>query len=621
MNQKELKAQLPKSADITNVCYEGSELIVYTKNKDYFKTCTEDIKKIVNTIKKRIEVRADPSIIKDPESTQELIKKLVPEEAGIKDIYFETEFAKVVIHAEKPGLVIGKNGETLNTIKEKTLWTPEIKRAPVIDSEIVRSVRKMLHKEADYRKKFLNDLGSKIYEEGKPVEWLRIATLGAFQEVGRSCILVQTPQSSVLLDCGLATGYGHKDNPFPYLSAPEFHIQDLDAVILTHAHTDHAGLIPYLYEYGYRGPVYCTEPTRDLAALLQLDYIQICQRENSKPYYSSKAIEEFVKHAVCLNYGEVSDITPDMRLTLQNAGHILGSSSVHLHVGDGFYNLVYTGDLKYEHDDRLMERAFTGYTRMEALILESTYGKKSPVTLDYSDAEKELLTQIKKTIDRGGRVIIPAFAVGRSQNIIAALAENDINVPVYLDGMIWDATGIYTAYPEFLSKKIQTLILHKAKNPFIDPRIKGIGSSKERQEVMNSVHPAVILTTSGMLQGGPVMEYLHTFSHDPKNMLIFVGYQAEGTTGRRIQKGWKRVQLDNGKEMELNLEIVTIEGFSDHNYQHQTLKYFQDLKCKPKKIILNHGESSSCIELARTLHNIFKIETVAPKNLEIIRLK
>jgi len=615
---EDISSALPKNAMISDICYEGSEIILYTKNKEFFRTCTELIKKIVNKVKKRIEIRADPSIVLDEEKTKELIKSVVPKEAGIADIYFEPEFAKVVIHSEKPGLVIGKNGETLNEIREKTFWTPNIKRAPVIDSEVIRSIRKMLHKEAGYRKKFLNELGKKIYTPGKEVDWIRFTALGGFREVGRSCILLQTPQSKVLLDCGLSVASNTK--PFPYLDAPEFSIQGLDAVVITHAHMDHAGMVPYLYEYGYRGPLYCTRPTRDLMALLNLDYIQICQRENKKPPYSSKGIEEAIKHCVALEYGEVSDITCDMRLTLQNAGHLLGSSTAHIHIGDGLYNVLYTGDLKYEKT-KLFEKASTDYARAETVIIESTYGSSEDSLPSHTAGEENLVDIVKKTIEKGGRVLVPCFAVGRSQDVIAILADSNIDVPIYLDGMLWDATAIHTAYPEFMAKSVQNQILHKGKNPFIDPRLKGIGSSKEREAVLNSVHPAVVLSTSGMLVGGPAIEYLQNFSEKPNNTLLFVGYQAEGTMGRRIQKGWKQIQLDNGKSIELKLGIETVQGLSGHSDQKQLLSFIEHLKNKPRKMVINHGENSKCVDLARTIHKTLKVETNTPKNLETVRLK
>ncbi len=614
----EIKKELPKEAEISDSSYEGSEIIFYTRNKEFFRTSSDMIRKIVRNIKKRVEVRADPSIVMEEEKTTEFIKDTVPKDAGIKDIYFEPEFSKVVIHAEKPGLVIGKNGETLIKIKEKTFWTPEIRRAPVIDSEIIKSIRKMLHRESKYRKKFLDDLGKKIYSPSKDVEWIRFTALGGFREVGRSCILLQTPQSTVMLDCGINVG-AVSQKPFPYLDAPEFHIQDLDAVVVSHAHLDHCGLLPYLYEYGYRGPLYGTRPNRDLMTLLQLDYVQICQRENKKPPYTSKGIEEMLKHCVTLEYGEVSDITPDMRLTLQNAGHIMGSATTHIHIGDGLYNVLYSGDIKYENT-KLFERTSTDYNRVESLILESTYGNKEDILPSHAEGEKSLVEAAKKTLARGGRAVIPSFAVGRAQDAITMLVDSDIDAPIYLDGMLWDATAIHTAYPEFMAKPIQTRILHKGKNPFVDPRLKGIGSQKERREVLDSTHPCVVLATSGMLSGGPVMEYLQHFADNPKNMLIFVGYQAEGTLGRRIQKGWKQVQLENGKSIELALEIETIQGLSGHSDHNQLLQFVGRLP-RPKRIFTNHGESVKCVELARTIHKIYKVETNAPKVLETIRLK
>ena len=614
-----IKSELPSNAMISDISYEGSEIILYTKSRDFFCESGSLIRKIVSSVKKRIEVRADPGILLAEEKAVEMIKKIVPKEAGIRDIYFEPEFAKVVIHTEKPGLVIGKSGETLAAVKEKTFWTPDIKRAPVIDSEVIRSIRKMLHKEASYRKKFMNKLGEKIYSPGKEVEWIRLSALGAFREVGRSCMLLQTPQSNVMLDCGIAVS-ALSTKPFPYLDMPEFHLQDLDAVIVSHAHLDHIGLVPYLYEYGYKGPLYCTRPTRDLAALLQLDYIQICQRENKKPLYTSKGIEEAIKHCIPLDYGEVTDITPDMRITLQNAGHLLGSSTVHVHIGDGLYNILYTGDMKYEKT-KLFERASTDYARVEALIIESTYGGAEDMLPSHRDGEKFLADIVRKTIERGGRVLRPSFAVGRAQDVIAILVESGIDVPIYLDGMLWDATAIHKAYPEFLSKDIQTLILHKGKNPFSDSRLKGIGSQKERLEVLNSNHPAVIIATSGMLVGGPAIEYLQNFAANEKNMLLFVGYQAEGTTGRRIQKGWKNIQLDNGKMLELNLEIATVQGLSGHSDRSQLIRFIRNLKAKPRKVIINHGDNTNCIELAHGIYKEFKIETIAPRNLETIRFR
>jgi hypothetical protein len=611
-----IKDELPSNAMISEIRYEGCEIILYTKNAEFFKHSTEMIKKIVNKIKKRIEVRADPSMVADEEKTTKFIKNTVPKEAELRDIFFEPEFAKVIIHAQKPGLVIGKNGDLMRSLKEETLWTPEVKRAPVIDSAVIKQIRKMLHQEADYRKKFLHKLGEKIYSETSDVEYIRTTFLGGFREVGRSCILLQTSNSNALLDCGISVG--NPDSPFPLLESPEFQIQKLDAVVISHPHMDHCGFVPFLYEHGFKGPCYATRPTRDLSALLQLDYLGICQRENNKAPYTSKGIEEMIKHCITLDYGEVTDITPDVRLTLENAGHLLGSSLVHLNIGNGFYNILYTSDMKYNRT-RLFDPASTNFTRVEGMIIESTYGSEARTS--YTDAQLNLIENIRKIIDKDGRVLIPSFAVGRAQEIIAILADTNIDVPIFLDGMIWDATAIHTAYPEFMNKNIQTKILHKGKNPFIDERLKTIGSSKEREEVLEKPGPYVIISTSGMLTGGPALNYLKEFADDPKNGLIFVGYQGEGTLGRRIQKGWTRVQLSDGTDIELKLQIMTTPGLGGHSDQKELIAFTSHLQTKPRKILINHGESKNTIELAKALHKNIQTETTSPRNLETIRFK
>jgi hypothetical protein len=260
--------------------------------------------------------------------------------------------------------------------------------------------------------------------------------------------------------------------------------------------------------------------------------------------------------------------------------------------------------------------------------MESTYGEKDAIQPSRKSAEDKLIDNVKKTIERGGKVLIPSFAVGRAQEIMCILDEaqrNDgFDVPIYLEGMLWDATAIHTTYPEDLNKNLQHQIFHKDRNPFTSDIFKRVGSSEEREDVITSPDPAIVLSTSGMLTGGPVMEYLKKLATDEKNMLLFVGYQAEGTMGRRIQKGWTEIPVheENKRRMvELNLEVETIEGLSGHSDRNQLINFVNALKSKPNKIFTVHGDENSCIELARTLHKIFNRETIPPKNLETYRLK
>jgi len=206
---------------------------------------------------------------------------------------------------------------------------------------------------------------------------------------------------------------------------------------------------------------------------------------------------------------------------------------------------------------------------------------------------------------------------------MAILVENNFQYPVFIDGMIWDATGIYTAYPEYLSRRIQKKIFNN-QDPFLSDIFKRISSTADREKSWEE-KPCVIISTSGMLVGGPAIEHLKALAEDPKNTLIFVGYQAEGTFGRRIQKGWKEIpfKTENGKtvSINLNMEVQTIDGMSGHSDRNQLLSFIHHLSAKPDKVIVCHGENQKAVDLARTIHKLFRVETVAPRNLESLRLK
>jgi len=622
---KELQEKLPHDAKISEVKFEGSEIMIYTKSKEFFGNNEGYIRDLVKGLKKRIEVRPDLSITTDMEATKKAIMDIVPKDAGIKAVYFEPEMGKVVIEAQKPGLVIGKGGETFKRIKKETYWLPKIERAPAIDSDVVRAVRNFLHSEIDYRKKFLNKVGMKINtpvteELDKRDEWVRVSALGGFRQVGRSAVFVQTPHSNVLLDCGIDPG----SDKTPLLNLPEFNMENLDAIIASHAHLDHVGFIPYLYKQGYKGPMYCTAPTRDLMVLLCMDYIDVCQNEGKELYYNKKDIEKAVKHSITLDYGEVSDITPNMRLTLQPASHLLGSSLVHLHIGEGLHNILYTGDLKYG-PSRLFEPAFTDFQRIETLILESTYGSAEDTLPPRKDTEEQFFRIINETMKNGGKVLIPSFAVGRAQETMALLGSNpSFEYPVYMEGMLWDATAIHTAYPEYLSRYLQRSIFKYGKNPFLASMFRRV-APKERNGVIDSAEPAVIIATSGMLIGGPAVEYLKGLAPNKKNTLLFVGYQAEGTLGRRIQKGWREIPMQDAsgrtRTLPIEMNIETIHGLTGHSGRNQLINFVRHLASRPERIIIDHGESRKCTELARDLHKICRCETMAPKNMETVRLK
>ncbi len=633
---KEIIDQMvPREAKIADVEFEGPELVIYVKNPEVIMQDGDLIKNLAKILKKRISVRPDPEVLLPPERAEEMIKQLVPADAEITNISFDPSVGEVLIEAKKPGLVIGKNGETLRLITQKVHWAPRVIRTPPIQSQTIYSVRQILQSESRDRRKFLRQVGRNIYRKPElKSEWIRITGLGGFREVGRSALLLQTNESFVLVDFGVnVAALNDPKKAFPHFEAPEFRyvLNEglLDAIIITHAHLDHSGLLPYLFRFNlFDGPIYATPPTRDLMVLLQKDFIEIQQSNGIEPLYRPRDIKEVIKHTITLDYGEVRDISPDLRLTLHNAGHILGSSIAHLHVGNGLHNVAVTGDFKFI-PTRLFEPAANRFPRLETLVMESTYGASNDYQMPRDEAEKKLIEVIHQTIKRGGKVLIPAMAVGRAQEIMMVLEEyarvGGIEVPIYLDGMIWEATAIHTAYPEYLSKHLREQIFHEGYNPFLNPVFKSVANSKERQDIIDSGEPAIIIATSGMLVGGPSVEYFKQLASDPRNSIIFVSYQAEGTLGRQIQRGMKEIPLigEGGKTeaIRINMEVHTIDGFSGHADRRELISYIARVRPRPERVITVHGEPQKCLDLASSIHKKFGISTRAPNNLDAIRLK
>jgi len=629
----EVVKALPSTANIAEADFEGANIILYTKNKKFFLEGGENIKKVVDDIKKRIELRSDPSLCLNQDKTKEIISKLIPEDAGETKIIFDPQRSRLIIEAEKPGIVIGKQGSILKEIKEKTLWSPSVRRRPSIPCPLIENIRNVLYENNDYRKKFLNKIGKDIYDDWtreKRTGWVRVSCLGAAREVGRSCFLLQTPHSNVLLDCGINIAANNKQDMFPILEAPEFNIQNLNAVIISHAHLDHIGTLPWLFKMGYKGPVYCTAPTRDIGALLCLDLIDIANKESGDALYGSGDVKEMVKHAVCLDYEEVSDITSDIRITLYNAGHNLGSSLVHMHIGNGLHNFVYTGDFNYETSS-LLPPAVTKFPRVESVMMEATYGTRKEIVSTRKDSEDLLLKIIKKTAERKGKVLMPVLGVGRSQEIMVilekAMREGRLDkMPIYIQGMVWDVVAIHTAYPDFFNYAVKKLIFQKDTNPFMSDIFKRVGSQKEMQEVKDGAGPYIVMATSGMLTGGASLGYFKHFAENPKNTLVLTSYQGAGSLGRRLEEGEKEVVFVEGgsKKQEVTkvmMEVYSLKGFSGHSSFNNLMNWVSKVEPRPRKFIVVHAEQSRCIELASNIYQNLRVETNSPKLLESIRLR
>ena len=624
--REEVRRLVPSSLDITSIEFEGPTVVIYTKDFDKFAENSNITKTLANGLKKRVDIRPDPASLKDSDEVEAKIREMVPD-VDIAGFYFDFDTGVVTVEADNPGAITGKGGQMLNDIRKETGWNIQPVRAPPIRSKTISDVRGYMRYSREERQAILKRVAKRIArpmrENYEP--FVRVTTLGGFRQVGRSASLLMTRDSKILIDCGVDP----TNDSSPYFNAPELMpLTDIDAVVITHAHMDHCGLLPVLFKFGYDGPVYCTAPTRDIMALMQLDFIKLANAENRKQPYDSGDVRKEILHVIPLQYEKTTDIAPDVRLTLYNAGHILGSSMAHFNVGNGFHNVVFSGDTKYEKT-WLFNPANTRFIRLESLIMESTYGGRNDMQASRTDASKELHDLLQRATENGGKVLIPVFAVGRSQEVMLVIEEMMRNgrlpkMNVYLDGMIWEATAIHTAYPEFLNTSLKTQIFQQNENPFLSPIFKRVDSASMREDICHTRDPCIVLATSGMMTGGPVMEYFKEWVDSPENWLLFVGYQSEGSMGRKVQRGLEEVTVrDKGREITLpvRMNVETVDGFSGHSDRKQLMRFISSLEPRPSKILIGHGEERKCTDLASSIYQKYRIDTKAPMNLETIRLR
>ncbi|MDA4129953.1 MAG: beta-CASP ribonuclease aCPSF1 [Thaumarchaeota archaeon] len=620
---------IPATAEITRVEYEGPRIALYSKNPKFLQQNSYIVSDVVNLVKRRLVVRTDKSIRKEEQEAQDLILHSVPPEAGVENIFFDGAIGEAIIEARRPLQLTIEKGFNPIELTDKTGWKIRIRKMPHIPCLSIKNVNNVLSQSVNERTKFFKDVGENIFRPRLSEESeVSILTLGAFEEVGRSSIIVSTSESKLLLDCGIHPGAKTAWTAFPRLDWANIELDQLDAVIISHAHLDHTGFLPALFKYGYDGPVYCTEPTLPVMTLLQGDMVKIGEMEGGRQVYSQRDIREVIKHTITVPYGLVTDVAPDVKLVFNNAGHILGSATVHLHVGEGAHNIVYTGDYKYGKT-QLLEPAFWNYPRVETLITECTYGAKEDVMPSRDEVEGNFTRLINDTIRQGGKVLIPIPAVGRAQEIMLVIdrymqEKKIVEAPVFIEGMISEATAIHIAYPEYLSRELKYKILEEDSNPFNSEFFTVIDHPSNREEALRE-GGAIIMATSGMLEGGPVIEYFSQLASSDKNRVLFVSYQVQGTMGRRVLDGSKQVSLlgEGGKirVIDVNCQVNRIEGFSGHSDYNQTIRFVHKLRPKLQQIYVNHGERRKCESMSYTLSRMFKIPAFHPSVEEAIRIR
>jgi KH/beta-lactamase-domain protein len=609
---------------VTRLEFEGPRIAIYTADESVFAARNNVARELVNLIKKRVVVRPEESIRMQEESARNRLRELL--QGHQANISFDKDLGEVVVESNDQALFNTLTSEVVSQIEREIGWIVAVVRAPLLQSKTIEKLKKYVYGDGEERLETLRRIGEKVFREQLfESKEVLLTFLGGALQVGRSAILVRTRESSVLLDFGINAGASKMDEMLPRIDFfPEL-IQRLDAVVISHSHMDHHGALPQLFKYGYRGPVYLTEPTLPLMVMEHLDAVNLAAKTGQQPLYTEQDVRLMARHTITLRYGVVTNITPDIRLTFYNAGHILGSAIAHLHIGEGFHNIVYTGDFKFEKT-RMLDPAHSKFPRMETLILESTYGA-TPAALTRAETETYFTEYITRTVNEGGSVLIPVPAVGRAQEIMMVL-ENLIEsrgipeVPVILDGLLVEATSIYSMFPEYYSLESRESFI-SGESLLHSEYFTVVKSQNHRDEILESSEPMIVLATSGMLEGGPALRYLRQLAESEKNLLLFVSYQVEGTLGRKILKGVREIPLmsDDRKQeiVKLRLSVERVDGFSGHSSRQQILSYVRRVSPKPANIFYVHGEPEAVNSVAAATRRLLNRQVYTPRTLETIR--
>lgn len=456
---------------------------------------------------------------------------------------------------------------------------------------------------------------------------MKITFLGATHEVTGSCTLIETNGKNILIDCGMEQGADiFVNQEIPVVAA------DIDCVLLTHAHIDHSGNIPLLYKNGFRGKIYSTEATYNLCQVMLVDSAHIQESEakwqNRKakrsggeeyqPIYDINDANGALQKFFPCRYNKKINILENVEIRFNDMGHLLGSSSIEIWITEGTETrkIVFSGDVGNKNQPILKNPIKV----MDAdyVVLESTYGDRFHG--DRPDYVGTLTQYIQRTLDRGGNVIIPSFAVGRTQEMLYFLREiktNNLikghdNFPVYVDSPLAnEATGIFLQCDNECFDEETKALIDKGINPLVFPGLEVSVTSDESIAINFDNKPKVIISSSGMCEAGRIRHHLKHNLWREECLILFVGYQSNGTLGRIIYDGAKSVKLF-GEEVMVNAEVAYLPGISGHADKNGLIDWITGFEKKPKKVFINHGEDEVCEGFAKCLSEEYGFNTVAP---------
>jgi KH/beta-lactamase-domain protein len=605
---------LPKECSLTKIEYEGPRIALHTNKPQFLLENNKILSNIVGQIKKRIVLRIDEAIRIDEREVQKVAERRIPQESGITDILFDPALGEATIFVRKISEII-KDEKIINNIILESGWKISFKKAPK-SMIAIKNINKIIRNASDYRIQFYKRIGEKIFREKlDPNIEANLNSLGGFAEIGRSSMILSTNESNVLLDCGMNIYTKDPLSRFPRFDSTGIKLSGIDAVLLTHAHFDHTGFLPMLFKYGYDGPVYCTEPTSYLMYLLYREYVK---HYGSDSHYTDKEFEKVFSHLIHLNYNIVTDVAPDIKVTFYNAGHTIGSSSFHIHLGNGDHNFVYTGDIKFGKSSYL-ENAVWNFPRVETLLIEGTNGGREDSYLSREDAQERLIEEVNKVIGNQKLVLMPSQLIGTSQELLVTLdmlikQKKIMKCKLYIDKLITEINSIHEFNLEFLNRELQQSIISNDYNPFRSRNITSISDI-----ITQELDPGIIIYPSSMLNCNYSKDYLKKVSADPGNLIIFTNKPTGTTLGKEIIEGQRRFSL-NDEDFEIKCAIETMYSFNSHSDFNQLNAYISRLRPKLRKILVNHGEKSKVQNFSGYSSKIHNISTQYLQNQEAIKL-
>lgn len=442
---------------------------------------------------------------------------------------------------------------------------------------------------------------------------MKVHFYGAAREVTGTCYLVETGSHKVLIDCGIYQG-GAGDGQRNHLPFP-FRPQEIDAVFVTHPHMDHVGRVPQLVKRGYRGPIFATPPTVELAQLQWADMLNVMaeaeKKEHVEPLYDEHDVRRAAERLEDVEYGrKVTICAGAISAVFHDAGHVLGSAFIELAV-DG-RTIVFSGDLG--NDDVPLMRPTERLPAADAVVIESTYGDR--LHEDLTTRVTVLRDAVKDAVAKKGVLMIPTFAIERTQELVLTLhhlaERGEIpRVPIFLDSpMAIAATHIYEEYSRYFNEDAKDEML-SGHDLFQLPGFlatKTVDMSKKINEV---VPPKVILAGAGMMTGGRILHHLMRYLPDPHSTLLIVGFQAEGTIGRRLYEGARQVRI-RGVDVPVRATVKSVGAWSAHADQAKLLRWIGEAERKPKVVLVTHGEEHAAETLSRKLRRDMHIDAYVP---------